>query len=170
MIVVNSYRLENRAVFLFVVAHESSYCPVCQTMLMQRGTRRRVLYKSDSEKQILIIRRLHCGVCKRIHHELPECIVPYKRYGALPIELIVTDADEKKICSDNAARRIRKWWEAVKPYFLAILLTLTERFGVSFGMPPAFKEIVRAVANSSNWVFAHQICTRSGVMAREQAL
>jgi len=160
MIVVNSYRLENKAVFLFVVALESRYCPVCQTMLMQRGTRKRVLCKSDSEKQMLIIRRLRCESCKRIHHELPDCIVPYKRYGASPIEAIVNGADE--VCGNNTARRIRAWWETVKPYFLAILLTLVERFSVSFGKPPAFKEIVRAVANSNNWVFAHQLCTRSG--------
>jgi hypothetical protein len=41
------------------------------------------------------------------------------------------------------------------------MATLTEKFGVSFGKPPAFKEIVRAVANSNNWVFAHQLFTRS---------
>jgi hypothetical protein len=128
-----------------------------------------VLYKSDSEKQILIIRRLRCEHCKRIHHELPDCIVPYKRYGTLPIEAIVSGAD-KKVCGDNTARRIRAWWEAVKPYFLAILLTLVARFGVSFGNPPAFREIVRAVANSNNWVFAHQLCTRSGATAGMRAL
>jgi hypothetical protein len=32
---------------------------------------------------------------------------------------------------------------------------------VSFGKPPAFKEIVQAAASSSNWIFAHQLCTRS---------
>ena len=143
-----------------MVALESSYCPVCQTMLQQRSTRRRVLYQSDHEKQILIIRRLRCEPCARIHHELPDCLVPYKRYGAKHIESIVNKADE--ICSDNTARRIRAWWATVKAYFLAILLTLVERFGVRFGKPPAFKEIVRAVANSNNWVFAHELCTRSG--------
>jgi hypothetical protein len=39
--------------------------------------------------------------------------------------------------------------------------TLTQRLNVSFGKPPAFKEIVRAAANSNNWIFAHQVCTRS---------
>jgi hypothetical protein len=126
-----------------------------------RGTRKRVLYKSETEKQTLIIRRLCCEKCKRIHHELPDCIIPYKRYGTQPIETIVSGNGEK-ICGGNTARRIRAWWEAVKPYFLAILLTLVERFSVSFDNPPAFKEIVRAVANSNNWVFTHQICTRSG--------
>ena len=137
-------------------ANKASHCPICQTMLLMRGTRERVLYKSEIEKQTLIIRRLRCEKCDKIHHELPDCIVPYKRYSASAIEAITT-VSAKKICSDNAARRIRGWWEAVKPYFLAILLTLIEKLDVSFGNPPAFKEIVRAVANSNNWIFAHQI-------------
>ena len=136
--------------------NETSDCPICQTMLLMRGIRKRVLYKSEVEKQTLIIRRLHCEKCEKIHHELPDCIVPYKRYCASAIEAISTGSD-KKICGDNAARRIRGWWEAVKPYFVSILLTLVEKLGVNFGNPPAFKEIVRAVANSNNWIFAHQI-------------
>ncbi|WP_307545897.1 DUF6431 domain-containing protein [Paenibacillus sp. V4I5] len=30
--------------------------------------------------KLLVIRRLHCSQCLKIHHELPDCIVPYKRY------------------------------------------------------------------------------------------
>jgi hypothetical protein len=136
-------------------------------MLMMRGTRERVYYKSEQEKrtrQVLVIRRLYCEKCKRIHHELPDCLVPYKRYGAIPIEKIVTGQGEN-VCGDNTTRRIRAWWKAVKPYFLAVLITLTAKFDVSFGNAPAFREIVRAVANSNNWVFAHEICTRSGATA-----
>jgi hypothetical protein len=94
--------------------------------------------------------------------------VPYKRYGADEIESIIigkeaTKQPTERICGTNTIRRICGWWETVKPYFLNILLTLVARFGVSFGKPPAFKETVRAAANSNNWVFAHQLCTRSEV-------
>jgi hypothetical protein len=124
------------------------------------------MLKRDDEKQILIIRRLYCKKCDRLHHELPDCIVPYKRCGADEIKNIISGKEAekhptKRIGGENTIRRIRGWWEAVKPYFLSILLTLVARFGVSYGNPPAFKETVRAVANSNNWVFAHQLCTRS---------
>jgi len=106
---------------------------------------------------------MYCEKCKVFHHELPDCIIPYKRYCADVIENIVNE-QTSDICSDNAARRIRGWWDAIKPYFLFILRTLEAKFGkqgVSFGNAPAFREIVRAVANSNNWTFAHKVCTHS---------
>jgi hypothetical protein len=147
---------------------ESSHCPLCQTVLQIRGRRERQVRKSEEEKEILIIRRLYCAKCDRLHHELPDCIVPYKRYGADVIERVINGKEaeqqtKRNTCGANTIRRLQGWWETVKPYFLNILLTLTARFGVSFGKPPAFKETVRAVANSNNWVFAHQLCTRSEV-------
>ena len=159
-----SYRLDEQGGFLVVIALEASYCPICQAMLLMRTTRKRVCWEGETEadKVILLIRRLYCEECERIHHELPDCLVPYKRYSAEVIENIVSGQVTKEIpCPESTARRLRRWWEAVKPYFLGILLTLVARFGVSFGEPPTFKEIVRAVANSNNWVFAHQVCTRS---------
>ena len=159
-------------------SRETSYCPICQTILLRRGTRQRIRYKSEEDKDVLIIRRLYCEKCKSIHHELPDCLVPYKRYSADVIENIVSNQVSQASqapCPSDTARRIRGWWNAVKVYFLHILQTLVEKFGVSFGThasgisstqsegstPPALREIVRAAANSNNWIFAHQVCTRS---------
>jgi hypothetical protein len=158
----DSYRLDEQGGFFIVIALDSSHCPVCQTMLLMRAARQRVRWKSEEEKEILIIRRMHCETCDCIHHELPDCLVPYKRYDAKAIENIVNNK-EGGICPADTAGRIRRWWDAVRPYFLQILLILAEKFGVSFGEPPAFKETVRAAANSNNWIFAHQVCTRSTV-------
>jgi hypothetical protein len=134
-------------------------------MLYGRGTKQRVNWLGEDEKRILIIRRLHCKQCDRIHHELPDCIVPYKRYGASIIkDIVIENTQTQDIhCSTETIKRIRDWWAVVYPYFLNILLTLVEKYGVEFGIPPAFREIVRAVANSNNWVFAHQLCTRSAM-------
>jgi hypothetical protein len=159
-----SYRLEVRGGFFIVIALDESYCPVCQSVLSFRATRRRVLWKgdTDTEKDIMIIRRLYCERCKCIHHELPDCVVPFKRYSAEVIENIVTGQTTKEPpCSDCTARRLRAWWKSVKPYFLRIMQALAEKFGTRFGKPPSFREIVRAAANSKNWIFARQVCTCS---------
>ena len=128
---------------------------------MVRGTRQRVLYKNDEDRQILVFRRLYCQECKRIHHELPDCIVPYKRYSADVIENIINNQTEAAPCPDDTVRRIRGWWLAIIAYFLHILETLEIKFAMSFGKPPTFRETVRAAANSNNWIFARQVCTRS---------
>jgi len=161
MIPISKYRLEEQGGLFFVVTLEVSYCPICQGLVFTRGTRRRILYKSEEHKLILVIRRLYCEKCKCIHHELPDCIVPYKRYSAEVIENIIESPTEPAPCPSGTVRRILSWWAAVVPYFLCILQTLVQKLNVSFGKPPAFKEIVRAAASSSNWIFAHQLCTRS---------
>jgi hypothetical protein len=120
-----------------------------------------VLWLNEDEQITLKIRRLLCEECGVIHHELPDCIVPYKRYCAVVIENIINGQTHDAPCPENTVKRIRGWWEAVKTYFLHILLTLVEKTSASFGNPPAFREIIRAVANSNNWIFAHQVCTRS---------
>jgi len=157
----NSYRLETHGRFCYVVVLDCSYCPVCQTKLLLRATRQRVLYRNEDEKEILLIRRLYCTKCNQIHHELPDCIVPYKRYSAEVIERATKGDARQDTCSESTAARFRNWWAAVKPYFLHILRTLVSKYDVAFGTPPTFKETVRAVANSNNWIFANQICTRS---------
>ena len=157
----NSYRLETNGRFCYVVVLDCSHCPVCQTKLLLRATRQRVLYRSEEEKEILLIRRLYCTKCNQIHHELPDCIVPYKRYSAEVIERATNGDARQDACSESTAARLRNWLATIKPYFLHILRALVSRHGVVFGTPPTFKETVRAVVNSNSWIFANQICTCS---------
>ena len=164
MVITSNYRLEKQGGFYIVITNKASNCPVCQEPLLRRGTRRRVYYMvvvDERKHKILIIRRLHCIKCDSIHHELPDCIVPYKRYSAETIKKVLNDQAEDVPDEPNTIRRIRGWWKAVGPYFLAILISLTEKFKIAFGKPPTFREIVRAITNSNNWIFAHQVCTRS---------
>ena len=119
------------------------------------------MINSAGDKEKLKIRRLVCDKCKRIHHELPDCIVPYKRHCAETIEKIINGKNNDAPCNSSIIRRVLSWWNIVLPYFLHIIKSLSEKYNVKFGEPPAFVEIVRAAVNSNNWVFANSICTRS---------
>jgi hypothetical protein len=130
-----------------------------------RGRRERVLIESDGQVVKLMIRRMYCGDCDRIHHELPDCIVPYKRHCAETIEKIISGKTDDAPCETEHIRRIILWWAAVHPYFINILKSLTEKHGVQFNSLPSFKEIVRAVVNSNNWIFATWDCTRSSSLS-----
>jgi len=46
-------------------------------------------------------------------------------------------------------------------YLLNLLKSLGEKYGIGFGDPPAFKEMIRAVVNANHWTFPDLICTRS---------
>lgn len=165
MIVLSDYRLEEKAFFFEVKTNETHRCPICGEPLAVIGTRSRVLYNGDDDKKVLIIRRLRCtneDKCGHIHHELPGCVVPYKRYSADVIEKIKDKQPIKDApCPDGLIRRIRGWWNAILPYLLSVLESLTESLGMRFGEPPAFREMIRAAANSHRWSFALKVSTRS---------
>ena len=139
---------------------EESVCPICEGALSVRGIRKRGLMTFDWQKIYLHIRRLYCSKCRRIHHELPDCIVPYKRHCAETIENIIEGRVQGVPCDDGTIRRIKIWWRLMLPYFLSILLSLESKFGIEFPAPAPLKTIVRAVANSHHWV-----CTRSDCLS-----
>jgi hypothetical protein len=134
--------------------------------LLMIGTRRRGLIDRDGVKIILIIRRLYCAKCERIHHELPDCIVPYKRHCAETIEEIISSGTkaEGPVKESRSLQRILAWWLVMLPYFLGVLTGLAEKHNTQFGDPPAFKTIIRAVVNSNRWNSAHSMSTRSAAV------
>ena len=74
------------------------------------GSRPRVWLNSSGEKAKLFIRRLYCEACRRIHHELPDLLVPYKRYDAESIEGAVSEPPRPDIAADESTLRRWKCW------------------------------------------------------------
>ena len=110
---------------------------------------------------MLIIRRLQCPDCRRMHNELPDCLVPYKRLCAEVFESIISGVSVAAPCEGRTIRRILAWWRAVGGYFSHILQTICAKLEIPRSGVPAFKETVRAAMNTNNWIFAYQVCTRS---------
>lgn len=98
----------------------------------------------------ITIRRLRCAGCGKIHHELPDMIVPYKRHCSETIEKIIGGDTDGISCEERTIRRIRTWWTALVLYFSGILTSLREKHGAALSLS-APKEIVRAVVNSHLW-------------------
>ena len=153
--------MKGKANFCFVRTNEAGYCPICGEKLTVRGERQRIVTESDGEKRKLIIRRLKCDKCRKIHHELPDCIVPYKRHSAETIENIISGKNDKVPCETGTIRRIMQWWKIAGEYYLNILKSLTEKYQIEFHEPPKFREIIRAVVNTNNWLCPKIICTRT---------
>jgi hypothetical protein len=115
------------------------------------GSRSRVIIDSSGKLLRLIIRRLRCSECGKIHHELPDIVMPYKRHCIATIEKVVAGKEEAVCCEESTIRRIRQWWLACQLYFRSVLASLREKYGVSFCDAPSPKETVRAVANAQLW-------------------
>ena len=119
------------------------------------------MINEQGEKEMYWLSRKRCPRCKRLHTELPDFIVPYKRHCAATIER-AAQGDVEAIYEDNpdfepnTAKRIRFWWDTVGPYFLYVLAGLELKIGAALDKTD-FKAIIRAVVNSHHWVFTRSV-------------
>lgn len=72
-----------KKIFL-VISEEDIICPECGSPLCRRDRRLRVHKEAGGKKSWFAINRLK-GTnekCRRLHNELPDCMIPYKHYGS----------------------------------------------------------------------------------------
>lgn len=115
----------------YVKSREAAHCPCCDGCLAVVGSRKRFLIQPDGSKIWLIIRRLYCPHCNRIHHELPDMVMPYKRYSTQAVEEILSGTTSVPIpvaCENSTMRRIRIWFFLLRSYFERCLQSLKQLF------------------------------------------
>lgn len=113
MIIIKNYHLEpsSQPNVFYLRSHEHPICPDCRLKLIIIGSRHRKVRDTDGQRLDLIIRRLMCPGCRRIHHELPDLLIPGKQYRKDCIEKIVQcPPDVLDVgCDSSTIRRIRQW-------------------------------------------------------------
>ena len=172
MIIIEKYKLipdETDQDKLRVKSEEKSICPIClNEALKVIGSRNRSALNSKGENLIIVIRRLRCSTCKKIHHELPNILVPYKRYLSSCIEAVVEGQGDKISCENSSIYRIKRWFKVMaaktkrsieanaargntvietggRTKLKAITLYVGER-------PGWLARAVRIVVNTNNWI------------------
>jgi hypothetical protein len=158
----------------FVRCTELIPCPCCGSDLRVIGTRKRKSKVTGEETRILIIRRLRCKDCRKIHHELPDCLVPYKRYASIRIEQVLTENQSlPDLAADEVTLyRLKKWFHGILPYLIGCLRSIAirldqdpvkepsvpsqsvhQRIGLYVGSKPGWlARIVRPIVNANLWV------------------
>lgn len=109
---------------------------------------------------VLVIRRLRCELCKKIHHELPDLLVPYKRYGAESIEPVVSEVEPPHVAADESTLyRWRHWFKAWSFYALGALISIGLRLQLdmpvqekSGSAQSTLQRIGRLVGESNGWL------------------
>ena len=163
MIIIMQYREErDEEGTIYIISEEESVCSVCTGILVVIGSRKRGLINSAGDKETLVIRRLRCQKCQKIHHELPDRIIPYKRHCAETFENVINGKVEDACCDFVVEKRIRAWWTAMRLYFESVLASLRIKYGAAFPANPAPREIVRATANANLWIHTRSAMTRTG--------
>lgn len=167
----------------FVRCVELVPSPCCGKCLRIIGSRKRKVFVTSGEAKMLVIRRLRCTSCRQIHHELPDCIVPYKRYESVCVEQVVSESRHASdVAADNATLyRWRLWFREQITYFLGCLSSISirlhqdsaetpssplrsthQRIGRFVGDAPGWlARIVRPIVNANYWLH-----TRSAFLSR----
>jgi hypothetical protein len=180
MIIIEKYRLVSDEIDnnkFYVKSEEKSICPLCSSSdLKVIGSRKRTALSSRGEKLAVVIRRLRCSKCSRIHHELPDMLVPYKRYSSACIEAIVEGEGDEISCENSSIYRIKEWFRCAMGYIAGSLGAIAAKMGIEIEVKEksAFQRIkvyvgkekgwlartVRTIVNTNNWVH-----TRSAFMS-----
>jgi len=159
MVIISKYTLEynKEKNIYYVETDEVSICPICTSELIKNGRKKRKTIREENKLINLSLRRLKCRKCNKTHRELPDCIVPYKRYGTQAIENILMDAVDV-FCEESTIRRIKMWWLLIQIYVIKIAASLSAKYGYDITTVKKVAEIVRLLANSHLWP-----CTRSAL-------
>ncbi len=142
----------------FVRSEEIGPCPCCQGRLGVIGSRKRVSIQSTGESVRLIIHRLRCKKCRRIHHELPNILVPHKRYEAQSIENVVSNPVNVDVAADESTLyRRRNWFALWGIYASRCLDSIAKRFNLPVEGSPSLSQstlqgIGRFVGNATGWL------------------
>jgi hypothetical protein len=138
-----------------ITSCESVICPICGGGLQAIGSRGRTVINFEGQKKIYRIRRLRCKEgCGKIHHELPDSIVPYKRHSALTIAKI-GEAETGGLCAETSTiSKLRQFVYNLKEYYLSVLPGLKEKYkDAAFPACPKLSQIVRTLTNGNLWPY-----------------
>lgn len=130
-------------------------CPACGGELFVRGTCIRKAINSEGNTEFYRLRVLQCRGCHKTHRELPNFLVPYKRYDREAIIKILSNNNGEVQCENSTIFRIRKWWEWFLPYARRILESQNDKFdSIEYANEemPEFRKLIRAVMNKEKWI------------------
>jgi len=142
----------------FVRSAEQHFCPVCEHELFVIGSRRRNVRTSTGERITYVIRRLRCKGCGRIHHELPDLLVPYKRYESACLESAVSQGQFSDVAADESTLyRWGVWFATCWQYWVNCLSMIAARTGnrvkpLSVPSSSALQQIGHYVGQGVGWL------------------
>ena len=138
---------------------EQNPCPCCGDRLKVIGSRKRKYINGIGEKMVLVIRRLQCTHCSKVHHELPDILTPYKRYGSESIEAVVSGESELTVAADESTiSRWRTWFKEISNYLASALVSIAIRYclqsvvGESNLPQSPLQRIWHHVGNAPHWL------------------
>ena len=86
MIILKNYSVVKKNDYYYIISKKNSICPKCNNILKVHDNKKRKIISIDGKVYVFKLRRLKCKNCKTLHIELPDIIIPYKKYSKDAIE------------------------------------------------------------------------------------
>ncbi|WP_286132263.1 DUF6431 domain-containing protein [Bacillus sp. FJAT-27251] len=135
--------------------------PCCGKDMLVRGTKNRKAKDHTGQSKTYNIRRLQCTHCHTIHHELPDLLIPYKRYEAECIESFLTNPSNHTVPADESTlSRWLGWFHEFVDYWVGCLTSIMVRTNqgnipldfTSKGSGTALQRIGRLAGDANGWL------------------
>ena len=100
------------------MSNDTHHCPECGAVLKHRDYKRRIMKLEGGAKQFILIERLQCKACRRLHNALPYFLVPYKHYktdiisGVLDNIVSPDDLDDEDYPCEETMKRWHHWFRS----------------------------------------------------------
>lgn len=120
MLSVADFNEETKENIIIVRGKKDISCPACSGFLKVHGTCIRKVRLTDTVK-VCRLRVMECINCHRTHRELPDFIVPYKRYGTEAIIDIVDSPVDECICETSTQERLKLWIDWFLSYCRSVI-------------------------------------------------
>lgn len=136
----------------YILADEPLVCSFCGCeKIIKKGWRRRGSIDHHNKFKRLMVRRVKCKDCNKIHHVLPITIVPYKHYNAEAIEMIICGQANETHCEECEINRIKLWWIRMSLYILNKVDVITKKTKKVITAESKLDTITRTLANAHLW-------------------
>ena len=114
MIIIHQFKENSREDgLIYIISSEVHICPKCGGELRVKDYRERQGWTKYGDKPKYQLRRLQCEECGAIHIELPNILLPYKRYNAETIECVLNGEDWNCVASIRTKKRWLGWYDRI---------------------------------------------------------
>ena len=107
-------------------------CPCCGGALKYRDRRQRKARDESGDWVIYQLRRLRCQGCGKLHTELPDFLLPYKRYCRAVFETVLFSKKAPIPVELRTHGKFRAWYRKLQEYFVSWKTRITPKGAVRF--------------------------------------
>lgn len=128
MVIITHFRKISREDgLIYIISEEVHKCPKCDNKLKVKDYRERQGWTKYGDKRRYLLRRLQCKSCGAIHIELPDILLPYKRYNTEAVESVLNGNDSDCVASITTMKLWQSWYERIWLQMLLLLSALAHK-------------------------------------------